>query len=472
MVRLRKTKIVAWTVCWVVSTTQPAWSQSAEAPPEASAASRSMTLPEAIAYARAHQPLVRAGLARVAARMQEAKIPTAQWLPQVGLTGQIFGATANNTTAEYLTSDALPIPRIGGTSAAASATGRPYGSTLVGAGIAQEAFDFGRISAQRAAADALVDAQREEASVALLDVNFAVEEAYYAVFAAKGVLKASEDAYARAKVHRDLAKGGVSSGLRSPIELTRAEAELARYEIGRIRAAGGVAIAHTVLGAAIGAPDVSVDVAGEAPRPADMPALADAMHQAALRDPRVRQALAQIKAQEERARAIGAELRPNLYATGTVSGRAGGAPASGTNPPSLVGDGFLPYVPNWDVGLVLEWPIDDGTVLARRDAARSSAQVAREDLSVVRNVQVATIERTYTAFSVARSALPGLEQAVTAAHANWEQADARFRAGLGTAVELADAEDLRASAEIDLALGQFDVARARAAFGRAIAEGL
>ena len=303
-------------------------------------------------------------------------------------------------------------------------------------------------------------------------MNFAVEEAYYAVFAAKGVLKASEDAYARAKVHRDLAKGGVSSGLRSPIELTRAEAELARYEIGRIRAAGGVAIAHTVLGAAIGAPDVSVDVAGEAPRPADMPALADAMHQAALRDPRVRQALAQIKAQEERARAIGAELRPNLYATGTVSGRAGGAPASGTNPPSLVGDGFLPYVPNWDVGLVLEWPIYDGTVLARRDAARSSAQVAREDLSVVRNVQVATIERTYTAFSVARSALPGLEQAVTAAHANWEQADARFRAGLGTAVELADAEDLRASAEIDLALGQFDVARARAAFGRAIAEGL
>jgi outer membrane protein len=129
-------------------------------------------------------------------------------------------------------------------------------------------------------------------------------------------------------------------------------------------------------------------------------------------------------------------------------------------------------VPNWDVGLVIEWPIFDGTVIARRDAARASAQVAREDLSVVRNGQVATIERTYTGFDVARKALPGLEQAVTAAHANWEQADARFRAGLGTAVELADAEDLRASAEIDLALGQFDLAQARAAFGRAIAEGL
>jgi outer membrane protein len=371
-----------------------------------------------------------------------------------------------------LTSDALSIPRIGGSSAAATATARPYASTFVGAGIRQEAFDFGRISAQRAAADALVDVQKEEASVALLDVDFAVEEAYFAVLAAKGVLKASEDAYARSKVHRDLAKGGVTSGLRSPIELTRAEAELARYEIGRIRAAGGVAIAQAVLGASIGAPETSVDVAGDAPRPSDMPGLADAMRQAANRDPRVRQALARIKAQEERARAIGAELRPDLSLTGTVSGRAGGAPPSGTNPPSLAGDGFLPYVPNWDVGLVIEWPLFDGTVIARRDAALSSAEAAREELSVVRNVEVAAIERAYTAFDVAHKGLPGLEQAVTAARANWEQADARFRAGLGTAVELADAENLRASTEIDLALGQFDLAQTRAAFGRAIAEGL
>ena len=91
---------------------------------------------------------------------------------------------------------------------------------------------------------------------------------------------------------------------------------------------------------------------------------------------------------------------------------------------------------------------------------------------MVREQQVAAIERTYTVFDVAKRALPGLEQAVTAARANDEQADARFRAGLGTAVELADAEDLRTSTEINLALGQFDVARARAAFGRAIAEGL
>jgi outer membrane protein len=72
---------------------------------------------------------------------------------------------------------------------------------------------------------------------------------------------------------------------------------------------------------------------------------------------------------------------------------------------------------------------------------------------------------------VARSALAALDNAVAAARANYAQADARFGAGLGTAVELADAESIRTEAEIQLALGQFEVARARAAFGRTIAEG-
>jgi outer membrane protein TolC len=73
---------------------------------------------------------------------------------------------------------------------------------------------------------------------------------------------------------------------------------------------------------------------------------------------------------------------------------------------------------------------------------------------------------------VAREALPSLERELDAARANGAQADARFKAGLGTSVELADAEALRTDAEIRLALGTFELARARAAFGRAIAEGL
>jgi len=123
-------------------------------------------------------------------------------------------------------------------------------------------------------------------------------------------------------------------------------------------------------------------------------------------------------------------------------------------------------------GLVLSWPLFDGTISARRDAAQASEQVRRDELDVTRELEVARVRQVYVQVGVARSALVALENAVTAAHANYDQADARFRAGIGNAVELADAEAVRTDAEIQRALGQFELAQARASFGRAIAEGL
>ncbi len=431
---------------------------------------RAMTMAAALDYAHAHQPAIRAALARVSERLEEAKVPGGQWLPRVAVTGQIFAMTANNTTGTFAQPDSMDLPRIGATASRATGSFSPYASTLVGAGLLQEVFDFGRIGAQRAAADAQVEVERRRADADRLDVAFAVEEAFFSVLAARAIVKASDDAYDRSRVHRDLAKRGVDSGLRSPIEFTRAQADLGRFDVGRVRARGGVAVAESVLAAAIGAPDPAIDAAGEAPTPADMPALTEALQLAQQRDPRLAETLAELKAAEERTRAVGAELRPDLSLTATLSGRAGGAPPS--SGPAANGNGWVPNVPNWDAGLVIVWPLFDGTISARRAAARSMEQARREDVDVYREREVAAVRQAYVRFQVANTALGALKNAVTAAHANYDQADARFRAGIGNAVELADAEALRTDAEIQLALGQFDLARARAAFGRTIAEGL
>jgi outer membrane protein TolC len=440
------------------------------APVDATGAARVVTLAEALSFARAHQPQLRAALARVAAQKAEAAVPRAGWLPTAGVTAQLFGATANNTTGTSVTPPFMDIPRIGGTRVTATGPLQPYASTFVGAGGTQELFDFGRIAAQSAASDALVEMEAQRARIESLDVSFDVEEAYFAVFAARAVVKASEDAFDRSRVHRDLAKAGVDAGLRPPIELTRAEADLTKFDIGRIRARGGLSIAQGVLAAAVGASDAALDVSATPPSLGEMPALPDAMQRAAARDPRILQALAQLKADEERTHAVAAERRPDLSLTATISGRAGGAPPSGNGSPADAG-GWLPYVPNWNVGVVFSWPLFDGTANARVDAARAKEQVGHEQIAVARQQQVSAIRLAYGSFVVARAALPGLERAAEAARANYLQADARFRAGMGTSVELADAEAIRTGAEIQLALGQFEVARARAVFGRAIAEG-
>ncbi len=430
----------------------------------------SMTLSGALTYAHAHQPAIHAALARVAARMAAAKVPGAQWLPTLGVTAQLFGATSNNTTATYVATPYLDIPRIGASASTASGSWGPYASTLVGAGITQEAFDFGRIGAQRAAADALVEVERHGADGARLDVDFAVEEAYFGVFAAKAIVAASEEAYERSRVHREFAKRGVDSGMRSPIDLTRAEADLARFDVGRVRAVGGLAVAQSVLSAAIGAPDAAVDVQGSSPTRSDMPALNEAIRMAQTRNPRMAATLAELQAAEERTRAIGAELRPDLSLTATLSGRAGGAPPSTGPVPS--GDGWVPDVPNWNAGVVLSWPLFDSITSARRDAARAEEQVHRDEVDAVREQETAGVRQAYLQVEVGRAALVGLQNAVVAARANYDQADARFRAGIGTAVELADAEAVRTDAEIQLAEGEFELARARASFGRRVAESL
>ncbi len=432
---------------------------------------RRIGLREAIDYARAHHPTILASLARVAASRADTKIPRALWYPTAGISAQIFAATANNTTGTYVPPDQFDLPRIGGTRVVSHGEWTPSASTLVGIGARQELFDFGRIAAQAAAFDTLVDLEQQAARGDELDVTFNVEEAYFAVYSAKAILKASEDAYERSKAHRDLAKAGVDSGLRSPIELTRAEADLTRFDIGRLKAAGGLASAQVVLAGSVGVPDAALDIAEVPPTPSELPSLAAAIQQGARRDPAILQAIAGLRAAEARTRAIGAELRPDVSATATVSGRAGGATPSG-NGDSAPGAGFLPVVPNWDIGVVLNVPLFDGTVTAREDAARARERVRAEELAAANQAEFAAIREAYVATDVARAALPRLSSAVDAARANYAQAEARFKAGLGTSVELADAEAIRTDAEIQLALGQFELARARARFGRTIAEGI
>jgi outer membrane protein TolC len=134
------------------------------------------------------------------------------------------------------------------------------------------------------------------------------------------------------------------------------------------------------------------------------------------------------------------------------------------------GEGWLPDVGNWHVGLVLQWNIFDASVLARRAAAQAREEAARAELERVRTDLSLAVERAYLELDAAEKTLPGLSAALAAARANQAQADARFRAGLGTVVELADAEALLTTAELELAIGRFTVARARAVLGRVIGE--
>ncbi|MBX7101993.1 MAG: TolC family protein, partial [Myxococcaceae bacterium] len=70
---------------------------------------------------------------------------------------------------------------------------------------------------------------------------------------------------------------------------------------------------------------------------------------------------------------------------------------------------------------------------------------------------------------LALESLSPLQRAAEASRANAAQAEARFKGGLGTSLELADAEALRTEAEIAVVLGTYEAVVARAALDRVMA---
>jgi outer membrane protein len=435
-------------------------------------AKRAMNLDEALKEARRHQPALASAMARLAAAAADQRIARAAWLPTAGATVQGLEGTTNNTTASYLGVQAVGLPRIGGTPVDGTRAWSASRSTLAAIGLEQEVFDFGRIAATAAVADLAFEGARHHADAEWMRVELLVKEAYYGVEGARAVLQAAEDAFRRASVHRDMAAAEVKTGLFAPIELTRAQSDLTRFDVGRIRARGSLTTSQAVLAAAVGVPDLLLDAVGDPPLTAPPPSPAeDGIRRALREDPVILEGRSRISSAEAEVRAIAAELRPKLIFTSSFSERSGSATPS-TGPISEPEEPLpgLPNIPNWNVGLVLTWPIFDGVVLARGAAAASRVRVAQADAAALERQETALVQEAYVTLEVDDVALVGLARAAEAALANYSQAEARFKAGLGTSLEIADAESMRTDAEIQLAVGQFNARRSRAVLARLLAE--
>ncbi len=387
-----------------------------------------------------------------------------------------MGATDNNSSAVVATANpSILIPRLGATTYNPAltidngASWRPYASSFVGIGVSQEIFDFGLTAAQIASADATLLAERHDLTRSQLDTKLAVTVSFLAVQVAHEILAAATSALQRASAQRDQAAALVNGQLRSRIFLDRAQAELSRSRIGQLRAQAGLAVAQSDLAAAVGFDSPKLDAQGLPAVPGVTPSVDDAMSSALTNDPTLKALAAQIDAQRQAANAIADLAHPAISLTGTLSLQSGGAPSGGLTPEL---GGALPETPNWDVGLIASWSFFDPVVFAQARAAHAQENVLRSNLADARQKLIAVVQTVWESCTEAEQALPELQKALEAAEGNYDQANVRFSQGLGTSVEIADAETLLTDSEVELAEGQFGLARARAQLERAMAGGL
>jgi outer membrane protein len=165
----------------------------------------------------------------------------------------------------------------------------------------------------------------------------------------------------------------------------------------------------------------------------------------------------QIAAAEANVQAAQYERRPILSATAS----------SQWNPDST---DWSPE-PSWTAGLTLSWQLfDGGRSRADQRVARAnvmSAQAERDALLVTLTSQLDSARAQIIANRV--NVLASTE-AVTAARAQLRLAEARYAQGLGSQIELADAQTAVTTAEGNLVTAQFQLADAWAQLRRAIGE--
>ena len=415
-----------------------------------------LTLEEAVNAALQKYPAVRVSEAGVRAAAAGIQLARTAYLPQMNGVAGVNRATRNNVFGLLLPSQILA--PVTGPVLGTNGLGSAWGST-VGVLVTWEPFDFGLRQANVAVAEA--GRARAEATVLRTRQEIAtlVADSVLTVVAAEQTVTAAQAAVQRSSELQRITDALVSAELRPGAESSLARAEQAAAQAQLIRARQSVAEAKAALGALLGTDPASITISGtKLLLPPEPPQASRDL----AASPLAREANAVIDESQARLRALDRSYFPRFALQGTSYARGSGAEIDGR----LLGGvhGLGPNIQNWGVGFTVTFPVFEFATIR----ARKSAEAARLDGERARYDQVlvdlkSRRDQALAAYEGAVEVAKTTPMATEAARAAVQQATARYQSGLGTALEVADAQRRLAQAEIDDSLARLAIWRARLA---------
>ncbi len=225
-----------------------------------------------------------------------------------------------------------------------------------------------------------------------------------------------------------MVKASVTAGLRPTIDLARSDAEVAAANLNVLRADAVVTIQKASLRTAVGWERREFNVSSK-----DEPSSEEELNLAplmtkALRD---REDYAAIQADmlgaHHQLKAAQALHFPRVMATANASARG-----VNESPTAAL---------NWGVGLLLDLPVFRGfEVSGEVDAARARISEAQAQRRALTNQISQQLEEAVAKYLSARESINVAHSQVLGAKATLDQAEARYKDGLGNIIELADAQ--------------------------------
>ena len=382
-----------------------------------------LTLAEAESAALINQPRMLA--AQLRARAADARVREARsaYFPTVALnaTGARAADTGTATAAGFLTTSSL-------------SDRFAYGGNL-----SQLVTDFGRTSAVVGSARSSAKAEGEIATLTRARVRVNVREAFYQVLGAEAVLRAAQSAQANRQLVARQLGALAQSELRSTVDVNFAEVLASEADLAVMRAHSMVAQQRARLATAMGTRQSVASALADPPAPDALPPDPDTLLPQAQAQ---RADLGAAVAQQQSAQQLAIAEKRLSYPTLDVLGAAGQIPYHDhTLQDNYAAAAFNLHIPVFNGGLFA----------ARRSEAESESRARTEDVEQLHLEVTEEVRNSWQAANEAYQSLDVNARLVAQSKEALRLAQARYDAGLGSIVELNEAQMNETSAEISAA---------------------
>ena len=324
-------------------------------------------------------------------------------------------------------------------------------------------YNFGKREGNVQAARETLDATREDYASTSQDVVLAIKQAYYTYLTAQAIVNVRKDTVRSRNLLVKQAQGFYEVGTRARIDVARAEANLYSAQADLIPAENAAKIAWVTLRNAMGSPRLP-----EQPVADDSPEVTFSMNLAGARDVAFdsRSELKSFEAQKRAADQLLATARrghlPDIIFDAAYGRR------------HVSNDGNLntfPLLPAWQVQLTLNIPIFDGFRTTNRvqETLHNYNNVAAQEED--RRQQIALeVEQSYLRVVETQERIKSTESAAKAAKENLDLAQGRYEVGVGSIIEITDAENLYTDAQTTYIRTIYDYKIADAQLARAMGD--
>jgi outer membrane protein len=371
------------------------------------------------------------------------------YYPQVNWTSG-YSRISPVTSRSFSTVGAVTTGSSGGSS-------RSFDEYTSSASLSQNIYDFGRTSSQVRVQNFNFDSSRSDLENVTDQVVFSVKQAYYGAVQAKHNRAVAEDTVKQTLQHLEQARGFYDVGTKPKFDVIKAEVDVSNAKLNLIRSENDLRIAFVNLNNAMGVP--------EAPEYTLYESLSfekyditfeDALARAYDHRPDVRSIAARRRAAEASVEAARTNYYPFL--TGNASYNWSG--------------GKIDQMEHgWNIGAVLSFPIFSGFLTKHQvEEARANLGVLKANEESLRQTVFLEVEQAYLTLKAAEEAIPTAELGVEQAKENFDIANGRYAAGVGSPIEVTDAEVLLANARLASIQALYAYKVARASLEKAMGE--